>query len=206
MVRPHGLRRSAAFGRASTNACALSQEVARQVKGEIVALAPQFRAFARALAGNVELADQLVEETILKAMGRIKRLPAEADVRTWLFSILHQTFRRHAQKYDQCRMVDGQMARIKRTRDVGSVRCANFAFMFERLCAEDRAVLMLIGGAQCSSAAAAKICGRSVATTRRQMNEAHARLAQLLVAGTKTRAAAPSTPHAPVRSTSTAAP
>lgn len=181
-MRPHGSRRGIEHGNVPANVCAVSQELVRQVKREIVALVPQLRAFARALAGNVERADHLVEETILRAMGRITRLPAEADPRTWLFTILHQTFYRQAQMHEQGNVIAGHAARLgDRRRGGKSIACENIGRVLAHLCAEDREVLTLICGAGCSYESAAKICGRSVLAMRRQMNGAHARLAKLCV-------------------------
>ena len=50
---------------------------------------PRLRRYARALAGNREDADDLVQDTLLRAWSRPGLWGGVADVRAWLFAILH---------------------------------------------------------------------------------------------------------------------
>jgi RNA polymerase sigma-70 factor (ECF subfamily) len=55
----------------------------------IVAEIPRLRRYARALTGRTELADDLVQETLARALDKWHFWQRERDLRPWLFSIMH---------------------------------------------------------------------------------------------------------------------
>jgi RNA polymerase sigma-70 factor (ECF subfamily) len=63
------------------------------LRDDIVALLPQLRAFARALtAGDVALSDDLVQDTVVKALQASDRFTAGTNLKAWLFTILRNNF------------------------------------------------------------------------------------------------------------------
>ena len=61
-------------------------------KNELLALIPFLRAFARSLTGNQEGADDLAQETLVKAwQSRATFIPG-TNLKAWLFTILRNQF------------------------------------------------------------------------------------------------------------------
>ena len=58
----------------------------------IVEAIPALRAFARSLARDPAEADDLVQETLTKAIARIDQFQPGTRLRSWLFTILRNTF------------------------------------------------------------------------------------------------------------------
>ncbi|MBU1462504.1 MAG: RNA polymerase subunit sigma-70, partial [Alphaproteobacteria bacterium] len=57
-------------------------------KRELAAVIPHLRAFGRSLSGNRDTADDLVQETLLKAWAARQRFQAGTNMRAWTFIIL----------------------------------------------------------------------------------------------------------------------
>lgn len=53
---------------------------------------PALRRYARALCGDRDRADDLVQETLLRALARSGQWRPGSDLRAWLFTILHNLF------------------------------------------------------------------------------------------------------------------
>jgi RNA polymerase sigma-70 factor (ECF subfamily) len=87
-----------------------------EFKDQLAAVIPHLRAFGRSLSGSRDLADDLVQETLLKAWAARKRFQAGTNMRAWTFIILRNLFlsqmrrarepgpahraRRHAARFD----------------------------------------------------------------------------------------------------------
>src|SRR3712207_3143011 len=60
---------------------------------DILPLVPHLRGYARALtAGKVELADDLVQDTVMLALQAWERFTPGTNLKAWLFQILHNRF------------------------------------------------------------------------------------------------------------------
>src|SRR5882757_4202841 len=59
---------------------------------------PSLRAFAISLSGNVDRADDLVQETLLRAMANIDSFQPGTNLPAWLFTILRNLFRSEYRK------------------------------------------------------------------------------------------------------------
>lgn len=66
----------------------MSHSEARQ---QIIATIPSLRRYARALVGmsSVQRADDLVQDTLERALSRLHLWRGEGDMRTWVFAIMH---------------------------------------------------------------------------------------------------------------------
>ena len=58
------------------------------VRDDILAIVPQLRGFAISLSGNVDRADDLVQETLVRALANIDSFEPATNLRAWLFTIL----------------------------------------------------------------------------------------------------------------------
>lgn len=59
---------------------------------DVVALIPSLRGYARGLTRNVDDADDLVQETMVKAIANAGKFQAGTNLRAWLFTIMRNTF------------------------------------------------------------------------------------------------------------------
>lgn len=63
-----------------------------RLNAEIVELIPALRAFSRRFHRNSNDADDLVQETLVKALGNIERFEEGTRLKSWLFTIMRNTF------------------------------------------------------------------------------------------------------------------
>src|SRR5467141_2412372 len=59
---------------------------------------PSLRAFAISLSGNVDRADDLVQETLLRAWANLNSFEPGTNMSAWLFTILRNLFRSEYRK------------------------------------------------------------------------------------------------------------
>ena len=69
-----------------------------ELRDQILATVPSLRAFAVSLSGNVDRADDLVQETMLRALANIDRFQPGTNMPAWLFTILRNHFRSEYRK------------------------------------------------------------------------------------------------------------
>ena len=63
------------------------------LRNDILAAVPSLRAFAISLSGNADRADDLVQETLLRALANIDSFQPGSNLPAWLFTILRNLFR-----------------------------------------------------------------------------------------------------------------
>lgn len=63
-------------------------------KRDLTSVIPHLRAFARGLCGRPDLADDLVQETLLKAWAAQERFEPGTSMRAWTFVILRNADRK----------------------------------------------------------------------------------------------------------------
>ncbi|HTH62716.1 MAG TPA: RNA polymerase sigma factor [Paraburkholderia sp.] len=62
------------------------------VRDQLYEHVPRLRRYARALVNNRDLADDLVQDTLERALGHLAQFRAGTDLRAWLFTIMHNLF------------------------------------------------------------------------------------------------------------------
>ncbi|WP_110649639.1 sigma-70 family RNA polymerase sigma factor [Salinicola peritrichatus] len=107
---------------------------------------PRLRRFALSLTQDPSNADNLVQSTMEKAIGRWHDRRADGDLRAWLFSILYRQFidgQRRAKRYTRLlQLFTGETSTTASAEEVVIARATWEAF--DRLPAEQRALLMLV--------------------------------------------------------------
>src|ERR1700687_2286203 len=68
------------------------------VRKAVLGAVPSLRAFAISLCGNVDRADDLVQETLLRAIANINSFEPGTNMSAWLFTILRNLFRSEYRK------------------------------------------------------------------------------------------------------------
>jgi RNA polymerase sigma-70 factor (ECF subfamily) len=160
-----------------------SDEASRTMKQDLLKAVPALRAFAMSLSGNPDRADDLVQETLLKAWaGRASFTPG-TNVSAWLFTILRNVFYSdHRKRRREVEDAEGQLASRLATHPAqdGHMDLVDFREALQHLLPDQREALILIGGSGLSYEEAAEICGCAVGTIKSRVNRARNRLAELL--------------------------
>src|SRR5215831_16537035 len=73
---------------------AINESVRKALLGAV----PSLRAFAISLCGNVDRADDLVQETLVRALANIDSFQPGTNMSAWLFTILRNHFRSEYRK------------------------------------------------------------------------------------------------------------
>lgn len=155
-------------------------------KRELTAVVPHLRAFARGLCGRPDMADDLVQETMLKAWAAQDRFEPGTSMRAWTFVILRNAYltdmrrNRFRGEYDE-----GVAERIL-TAPAGQEEPIHLSDLHRALLtlpAERREALLLVGAGGFSYEEAASICGCAVGTIKSRVGRARAALTEMLSSG-----------------------
>lgn len=157
--------------------------VAADPREELADHLPALRAFAISLTRNASTADDLVQETVVKAWSNIDKFKLGTNFRAWLFTILRNTF--YSERRKRRREVadpDGTFSRNLAEKPAHDARLAfsDFLEAFDGLSDEQREVLVLVGAEGFSYEEAAETMGVAVGTVKSRANRARRRLAELL--------------------------
>ncbi|WP_415182283.1 RNA polymerase sigma factor [Phaeovulum sp.] len=152
-------------------------------RDELVEHIPALRAFAISLTRNVSAADDLVQDTIVKAWSNIEKFQHGTNFRAWLFTILRNTFfsdrrKRKREVPDPEGIHAGSLCEAP-AHD-GRLAFAEFRVAFDKLSDEHREVLVLVGAMGFSYEEAAETMHVAVGTVKSRANRARARLAELM--------------------------
>ena len=154
-------------------------------RDEVVALIPALRAFAWSLCHNASDADDLVQDTLIKAWTHREKFEPGTNLRAWLFTILRNTYytaviRRRREVRDETGEYAGALKSAP-TQD-WSVAVHSLQDALRKLPDEHREALVLVGAAGLSYEEAAEICGCALGTIKSRVNRARARLLKIMEA------------------------
>jgi RNA polymerase sigma-70 factor, ECF subfamily len=153
------------------------------VRDAVLAAVPSLRAFAISLCGNVDRADDLVQETLLRALANIDSFQPGTNMSAWLFTILRNLFRsEYRKRRREVEDGDGSYAETLKSQPEQSSRVEfeEFRTALAKLPPDQREALVLVGASGFSYEEAAEICGCAVGTIKSRVNRARSRLAELL--------------------------
>lgn len=152
-------------------------------RDDVVALIPALRAFAWSLSHNSADADDLVQDTLIKAWTHRAKFEPGTNLRAWLFTILRNTYytavvRRRREVADN----DGKHAATLFTAPTQdwSVAMKSLQTALAQLPDEHREALILVGAAGLTYEEAAEICGCALGTIKSRVNRARARLLKIM--------------------------
>lgn len=144
---------------------------------------PKLRAFGISLTRDGNAADDLVQETILKAWSNMDKFDPETNLDAWLFTILRNTFYSSLRKTKrEVPDPDGIYAASLSVKPAHDSRLAfrDFQRAFDALSPEHREVLTLVGASGISCEEAAKMMGVAVGTVKSRLSRARRRLSERL--------------------------
>src|SRR6186997_263491 len=153
------------------------------VREAVLAAVPSLRAFAISLCGNVDRADDLVQETLLRALANINSFQPGTNMSAWLFTILRNHFRsEYRKRRREVEDGDGSYAETLKSHpeQYGRVEFEEFRTALAKLPPDQREALVLVGASGFSYEEAAAICECAVGTIKSRVNRARTRLSELL--------------------------
>lgn len=154
-----------------------------EFKAQLAAIVPHLRAFARSLSGNRDVADDLVQETMLKAWAARSRFHAGTNMRAWTFIILRNHYlsqiRRSRFRGEWDDLVADRILAAPASQDK-QIELTDVSRALQMLPAAQREALILVGAGGFAYEEAAEICGVAVGTIKSRVARGRVALEDLL--------------------------
>ena len=157
-----------------------------EFKRELTGVVPHLRAFARGLCGRPDMADDLVQETLMKAWANQHRFQSGTNLRAWTFVILRNAYLTDMRRNRFRGEYDENVAERILTAPAGQEEPIHLSDMHRALLTlppERREALLLVGAGGFSYEEAANICGCAVGTIKSRVGRARAALNAMLADG-----------------------
>ena len=157
-----------------------------EFKVQLGQVIPHLRAFGRSLSGSRDLADDLVQETLLKAWAARKRFQAGTNMRAWTFIILRNLFlsqmRRARFKGEWDELTASKILAAPAGQDK-HIELADMQRALMHLPQPQREALILVGAGGFAYEEAAEICGCAVGTIKSRVARGRVALEELMSNG-----------------------
>jgi RNA polymerase sigma factor (sigma-70 family) len=157
-----------------------------EFKDQLAQVIPHLRAFGRSLSGSRDLADDLVQETLLKAWAARKRFQAGTNMRAWTFIIVRNVFlsqmRRARFKGEWDDVTASKILAAPASQD-RHVELGDMQRALMHLPQPQREALILVGAGGFAYEEAAEICGCAVGTIKSRVARGRVALEALLSGG-----------------------
>lgn len=154
-----------------------------QFKADLLDLIPFLRAFARSLCGNQETADDLAQETLVKAWQARDMFAPGTNLKAWLFTILRNQFysdRRRAWRQAPWDQEAAERIPGSAGEQSWAAELSDTARALSCLSDEQREALILVGAGGFSYEDAARICNCAVGTVKSRVARARKSLISIL--------------------------
>jgi RNA polymerase sigma-70 factor, ECF subfamily len=153
------------------------------LREDLMKAIPSLRAFAMSLSGDATHADDLVQETLVKAWDNLGSFQEGTNLKAWLFTILRNIFFSEYRK--RRREVDDREGHVSARLAVHPEQNSHMDFedfrtALGQLPNDQREALILVGAEGFSYEEAAAISGCAVGTIKSRVNRARVRLVKLL--------------------------
>lgn len=169
---------------ACDNSCKTRNEArAPAIQQQMLAFEPNLRAYAMSLSGSADKADDLVQETLLRAITKVDTFQPGTNLGAWLTTILRNCFLSDIRKHrNEVEDADGYYAQALRfaPEQEGSLEFKEFRAALREIPFDQREALLLVGAAGFSYEDTATICHTTTGTIKSRINRARSRLAALL--------------------------
>ncbi len=158
----------------------------RAFKAELAATIPHLRAYGRSLTGDIDRADDLVQDTMLKAWGSRDRFAAGTSMKAWTFVILRNAFLSQMRRqkfhgeYDE---IAAERLLVAAPLQEEATHVADIQRAMLELSADQREALILVGAGGMSYEEAAGICGVAVGTMKSRVSRARTALEAIITSG-----------------------
>ena len=145
---------------------------------------PRLRRYARALTRSSDRADDLVQDTLLRALTKLHLWQPGTDIRAWLFTIMHHqyvnTVRREARETASVDIEHISSNLVATTDPTARRQLVELDRALAQLSADQREILLLVGLEGMDYESVAQILGVPVGTVRSRLSRGRERLRELL--------------------------
>lgn len=148
----------------------------------IVTEIPRLRRYAQALAGDAARADDLVQDTLERALNKWLLWRRGSDLRAWLFAIMHNLFVNQVRTPPlvEFRADDAMPEAQTRATQADGLALRDLERALAELSPDQREVLLLVGLEEMSYAEASQVLGVPLGTVMSRLSRARVRLGALL--------------------------
>jgi len=158
------------------------------MQNELLAHLPRLRRYARALVNNRELADDLVQDTVERALGKLSLYAAGTDMRAWLFTIMHNVFanqmRKSSSRAVHLSVDDDEGGSLQDLavsgNQLSSLEVRDLDYALQRLPLDQRQVVLLVGLEEMSYAEVALALEVPLGTVMSRLSRGRERLRALM--------------------------
>ncbi len=157
-----------------------------EFKRELEEVIPHLRAFARGLCGRPDMADDLVQEALLKAWAAKERFEPGTSMRAWTFVILRNAYLTDMRRNRFRGEYDENVAERILTAPASQEEPIHLSDLHRALLTlppERREALLLVGAGGFSYEEAANICGCAIGTIKSRVGRARAALTSMMEEG-----------------------
>ncbi|MGE0096598.1 MAG: sigma-70 family RNA polymerase sigma factor [Alphaproteobacteria bacterium] len=154
-----------------------------EFRTEIIKLVPQLRAFSRGLTGSRDRADDLVQDTLMRAIAGEHLFRPGTNLRAWLFTILRN---RHLSEYRRRRYDGGGIEDVPEAlvavsgNQQSALELKEVQALLMTVPVKLREALILVSAAGLSYEEAAAVCKCAVGTIKSRVNRARAEITALM--------------------------
>ncbi|MGE4219386.1 MAG: sigma-70 family RNA polymerase sigma factor [Alphaproteobacteria bacterium] len=143
---------------------------------------PALRAFARTLTRDPTEADDLVQDTLVKALGHLDQFAPGTNLRAWLFTIERNTFyTTYRRKRRETPLPVEEMATaVSHPKQEWTLKMKAANAALQQLPEDQKEALVLVSGAGLSYEDAAAVCGCAIGTIKSRVSRARLRMLSLL--------------------------
>jgi RNA polymerase sigma-70 factor (ECF subfamily) len=145
---------------------------------------PRLRRYARALTRASDRADDLVQDTLLRALNKLHLWQPGTDIRAWLFTIMHHQYvnavRREARQNATIDIEHISSTLVATTDPTARRQLLELDRALAQLSADQREVVLLVGLEGMDYQSAAQILDVPVGTVRSRLSRGRERLRELM--------------------------
>jgi len=153
---------------------------------ELIGLIPHLRAFARSLTGEPNTADDLAQDTMMKAWDARNSFEMGTNMKAWTFMILRNQFyseKRRSWRQSQLDQEAAERTLMAVDDPASPVALNELRLALAMLPSEQRESLVLVGAGGFSYEEAAAICNCAVGTVKSRVSRARRALQSILDSG-----------------------
>lgn len=150
------------------------------VRALILEQVSALRRYARALTGDRERADDLVQDTLARALSRIHLWRPAASIRPWLFTIMHNLFLNERRRASRTTPLITEPVEPAADRADSRALLDDLDRALMQLPDDQRAVVLLVGVEEMSYEDAARVLGIPIGTLMSRLSRGREQLRRLL--------------------------